>query len=347
MAPLTTKLTGDSVWTGAQLHHSEGWLDRLGPAEVAEIDRALAHVKARGISLFDIRSQDFPLSSLGERLAATRDVIEGGRGFVVLRGLPIARYELDDARRILWGLSTHLGWPEPQDGKGSLMHSVTDTGKEVEGNDSNRGYETDDELKFHNDGGDVFMLMCLRTARSGGISKLVSVGALFNAILDRNPDLAAVLQEPFHFDARSQNPLGIRVQSVPIFNYCDGRLSALYKRRHITLAQRFAEVPRLTERQVAALDLFDSLCNDPEMHLGFSMDPGDIQYGNNYSILHSRTKYTDHDEPELKRYLLRVWLSLPNGRPLPDVFETTREFGPTYARRVRDGKVARLAATSA
>jgi len=82
------------------------------------------------------------------------------------------------------------------------------------------------------------------------------------------------------------------------------------------------------------------------MHLSFSMEPGDIQIGNNYSILHSRTKYNDHSEPERKRYLLRVWLSLREGRPLPEIFEKTREFGPTYARRVRDGKV-NAAATSA
>ena len=340
MALLTTRLTGDSVWTGAQLRQSGGWLDHLRPADLAEIDHALAHVKAHGTPLFEIRSHDFPLSSLGERLVASREVLENGRGFMVLRGLPIAQYGFEDARRILWGIASHLGWPEPQDGKGSLMHSVTDTGKEVEGNDSNRGYETDDELKFHNDGGDVFMLLCLRTAQSGGVSKLVSAGALFNAILDRDPALARILQEPFHFDARSQNPLGIRVQSVPVFNYCADRLSVLYKRRHITLAQRFSEVPRLTASQITALDLLDSLCNDPEMHLDFSMEAGDIQYGNNYSILHSRTRYKDYAEPERKRHLLRVWLSLPNGRPLPEVFEKTREFGPTYARRVRDGRVA-------
>ena len=346
MALLDQMIDGPSVWRGAELRQRGDWLGHLGPADVAEIEAAVQSVRSRGVPLFEITAEDFPLPSLGQRMAAIARVLEGGRGFAILRGLPIACYDIDVARQIVWGLATHLGTPEPQDGKGSLMHSVTDTGKEVEVNESNRGYETDDELKFHNDGGDVFMLLCLRTGMSGGVSKLVSVGALFNEILHRRPDLAAVLQEPFHFDARSQNPLGIRVQSVPVFNYHAGRLSALYKRRHITLAQRFPEVARLTELQVQALDLLDELCNDPDMHLAFSMEPGDIQIGNNYSILHSRTKYNDHAEPERKRHLLRVWLSLRDGRPLPEVFEKTREFGPTYARRVRDGKVNAAATSS-
>jgi len=346
MAILDQMIDGPSVWRGAELRQRGDWLGHFGPTDVAEIEAAVQSVGSRGVPLFEITAEDFPLPSLGRRMAAIARVLEGGRGFAVLRGLPIARYDIDTARRIIWGLATHLGIPEPQDGKGSLMHSVTDTGKEVEVNASNRGYETDDELKFHNDGGDVFMLLCLRTAVSGGVSKLVSVGALFNEVLRRRPDLAAVLQEPFHFDARSQNPLGIRVQSVPIFNYHAGHVSALYKRRHITLAQRFPEVPRLTALQVQALDLLDELCNDPDMHLSFAMEPGDIQIGNNYSILHSRTKYNDHPEPARKRHLLRVWLSLRDGRPLPEVFEKTREFGPTYARRVRDGK-ATAAVTSA
>lgn len=330
-----------SVWTGAQLRAAGDWLTRLGQNEVDEVDRALEQVKARGVPLFDIRAEDFPLPALSERLAALRGVLEGGRGFVVLRGLPVERYDLDEARRVLWGLATHLGVPEPQDAKGSLMHSVTDTGKEVAANDSNRGYETDDELKFHNDGADVFMLLCLRVAKTGGVSKLVSVGALYNEILARRPDLAAVLQEPFHFDARSQNPHGIRVQSVPILNFHAGKLSALYKRRHVTLAQRFPEVPRLTALQQEALDLFDELCDDPGFHLSFTMEPGDIQIGNNYSVLHSRTKYVDHDEPHRRRHLLRLWLSLPEGRALPDVFATTREFGPTFARRIAQGRQVR------
>lgn len=308
----------------------------LTATELAELDRAIAHAEASRMPLFSLGRQDFPLESLGDRLIALRDIIEGGWGFQVLRGIPVGRYSHEQARILAWGMARHIGDPEPQDAKGSMMHDITDTGRKVEGSDSTRGFETNDELNFHNDGGDAFMLLCLRTARAGGTSKLISVGAVFNEVLARRPELARVLQEPFHFDARAQALSGApRVQTVPIMIHHAGSLSALYKRRYIELGQRFEEVPPLTAEQIDALDMVDSICNDPDFQLSFEMQPGDVQIGNNYSVLHSRTRYQDHEDPALRRHLLRIWMTLPNGRPLPPVFARTREFGPAYARRMQ------------
>lgn len=330
----TTPVTGPSVWTGKELNEAGNWITYLSEQDSDEILAAARATEDAGIELFDIRKNDFRVPNLEPRLAEIRDDLEGGRGFTVLRGLPINVLSPESAKRVIWGLAQHLGTPEPQDIRKSLLHSVTNTGKRIEGSDSTRGYETDDELKFHNDGGDAFMLLCLRTAKEGGISKLVSVGTLFNTILERRPDLAAVLQEPFYFDSRSQNPNDAKVQVVPVFTAHQGYLNVLYKRRYVEAAQRFEDVPRLTVLQREALDLFDQLCNSPDLNLSFSMQEGDIQIGNNYSVLHSRTSYTDHDDPALRRHLYRVWLTLDNGRPLPEVYATTREFGPSYARRI-------------
>jgi hypothetical protein len=143
-----------------------------------------------------------------------------------------------------------------------------------------------------------------------------------------------VLQQPFAFDARAQQASGKpRVQAVPILCHHAGRMHAIYKRAYIHLAQRFEEVPRLTTAQVEAMDLVDALCNDPDFHLSFEMEPGDIQFGSNHAVLHSRTEYVDHADPAQKRHLLRTWLTLPNGRPLPPEYAETREFSHTYARR--------------
>jgi hypothetical protein len=330
---MRTPISGPTVWTGAELSKSEQWITRLTACDITEISNAVASVEARNLELFSITKADFPLPTLGARIAALRNEIEGGRGFAILRGLPVNQFTFAANQKIIWGLSVHLGLPEPQDFLKNLMHSVTNTGKRVETSESTRGYETDDELRFHNDGGDAFMLLCLKTAREGGISKLMSVGTLFNAILARRPDLAEVLQQPFYFDARAQNPLAKKVQIVPVFVEHEGLLNVLYKRRYIETAQRFDDVPRLTPLQREALDLFDKMCADPTLHLAFTMEPGDIQIGNNYALLHSRTSYQDHDDVSLRRHLLRVWLTLENGRPLPDVFAETREFGHSYARR--------------
>lgn len=328
-----TKLEGPGVWRSDEFGAQEDWCQRLTEGEIREITDAVHRCETRKVPLFEITRDEFPLFALGERFQRIQKELEGGRGFTVLRGLDPEKLGPEACKLVIWGLAQYLGTPEPQDRSGSLLHSVTNTGKTIATSDTARGYETDDELKFHNDGGDVFMLLCLRTAREGGVSKLVSAAALFNAILDERPDLAAVLQQPFYFDSRAQNVNEKKVQVVPIFTEYMGYLNVLYKRRYIVTAQRFPDVPRLTPEQVEALDIFDRLCADPALQLSFSMQPGDIQIGNNYSILHSRTKYVDHDEPERRRHLYRLWLTLENSRPLPEVFGTTREFGPSYARR--------------
>ena len=326
-------IAGPSVWKGEQMAARSDWIYHLNGAELTEIDAAVQTVRREGTELFQIGPDDFPLPTLGSRMRQLRNEVGAGRGFAVLRGLPISNYSLDDARFLFWGLISHVGKAEGQDRKGSLMHQVTDTGKTVENSDSTRGYETNNELMFHNDGGDAFALLCVRSAKSGGNSRLMSAGALFNEILARRPDLARVVQEPFHFDSRAQNPADIKVQVVPIFNFHDGHLNVLQKRRYIETAQRFDDVPRLTTLQIEALDLIDEICNDPAWHLSFDMQAGDIQLGNNFALLHSRTKYQDVDDPALRRLLLRIWMTLPNGRALPPVFAHTREFGQTYRRR--------------
>ncbi len=332
---IATPRTDASVWRGDAMRQRTDWVHVLSTTELAELDHAIEHAQASELALFTLGRRDFPLGSLGDRLVALREEIEGGRGFQVLRGIPVQRYSQEQARILAWGLARHLGDPEPQDARGSLMHDITDTGRKVEGSDSTRGFETNDELTFHNDGGDAFMLLCLRTAQRGGTSKLASVGALFNEVLARRPELARVLQEPFHFDARAQALSGApRVQTVPIMTHHAGFLSGLYKRRYIETGQRFEEVPKLTVEQIDALEMVDAICNDPNFHLSFEMQPGDVQIGNNYAVLHSRTRYQDHDDPGLRRHLLRIWLTLPNGRPLPPAFARTREFGPAYARRM-------------
>jgi hypothetical protein len=326
-------VSGPGVWNGQQMRQREDWIVQLSSSDIAEIDQALTQVAASKKALFEITATDFRLPTLAPRLHKVREEIETGRGFALIRGLPIERYTIDQSRTLFWGIASQIGSAEGQDKAGNLMHQVTDTGKSVQGSDSTRGFETNNELQFHNDGGDAFMLLCIRSAQSGGTSKLMSVGALFNEMLRRRPDLARVAQEPFHFDSRAQNPADLKVQSVPILTWYAGRLNALHKRRYIETAQRFPEVPRLTPQQWEVLDLIDEICADPAGHLSFDMQPGDMQIASNFSILHSRTEYQDFPEADRRRLLLRIWMTLPQGRPLPQVYASTREFGQTWQRR--------------
>jgi hypothetical protein len=326
-------ISGPEVWSGASLRDDDTWIKPLVQAEIDEIDAAMKHAKTRDVELTTLTRDDFPMPLMARRFESVRKELEGGRGFTLLRGFPIERYSLDESRLIFWGLANHLGEPQEQDGAGNRLHSVTNSGLRVELTNSVRSYQTDDELTFHNDGGDAFMLLCLRPAESGGLSKLVSASTLYNEVQRRRPDLIEVLQQPFHFDTRGQHRSGLKIQSVPIFNFLDGRLSILYKRRYLLTAQNFPEVPRFTPEQEQAIALIESLTRDPEIQLSFYMQAGDIQIASNYAVLHARDKYKDFDDPARRRHLLRAWFTLENGRPLPQVFSQTREFATSYARR--------------
>ncbi len=323
-----------AAWRACDLAAEGDWRLRLSSKEIDELIKATDLALKKQVPIEKLTASDFALPTLSKKISSLREDLEGGRGFVVVHGMPVERFSLEEAQVMHWCFGQHLGYPEPQDKAGKLFHVVTDTGANVETTDNIRSFQTNDELTFHTDGADVFALLCFRPAKSGGGSRLVSSTAIYNELLQRDQKLAAILTAPFHFDARAQNPWEKQTQTVPIFNLHDGMVSALYKRRYIELAQRFEDVPKLTDKQIAAMDLLDEVANDPNMHLALNLEPGDLEIANNATCFHARFNYSDYDDPRLKRCMLRLWLSLPNGRPLPKIFETTREWGPTYARRL-------------
>jgi len=198
---------------------------------------------------------------------------------------------------------------------------VKDLGRSID-DPTARIYQTTHKQTFHTDSVDIVGLLCLKTAKSGGLSRIISSMFLYNEMFRRRPDLAAILFEPFCFDRRGEVAPGEKgYYETPIFHWYADKLSVFYGNRYyIESAQRFPDAPRLTAKQREALDLFDELANSPSNYLDIEFKPGDIQLIHNHVILHDRTDYEDWSESERKRHLLRLWLCPPNGRPLPSVF---------------------------
>jgi hypothetical protein len=311
---------GPSAWRGEDLARSDAWMLRLDDADVAELDAALAGVEAGAREIVDIGRDAFPLPRLGARLAAMREEVLRGRGFALVRGLPMARLSTRQAAIMYWGIGTHLGKAVSQNAHGHLLGHVIDIGRDE--NDPNaRIYQTNARQYFHADSCDIVGLLCLRKARTGGESTIVSSVTLFNEMLARAPDLVDELFRPFHVDRRGEVPEGANPwYEVPIFNWHEGLLSTYYVRRYINSARRFPQVPPLTQRQIAAFDAFDAICDDPRIHLSMAFEPGDMQFLHNHQILHDRNAYTDFEEPDRRRHLLRLWLCPPDGRPLPPAY---------------------------
>ena len=313
-------ITGPSAWRGEDLRRSDAWIHTFSQSELSELHRALARVHARALTLPEVGREDFPLPTLGPRLDALRRELLHGRGFVLLRGLPMERYALEDAAAIYWGIGAWFGRPRSQKARGHLLGHVRDVGYDL--TDPNvRTYQTTKRQYYHTDSVDLVALLCVRKAKSGGLSSLVSSVTAYNEMLARQPDLLPVLFEPFHIDRRGEVPSGMEPWfALPIFNWHAGLLTTIYVRRYIESAQRFPEVPRLTARQIEALDALDAILEDPRIHLQMAFEPGDIQLVHNHQILHDRTEFEDWPDPSRKRHLLRLWLCPPDGRPLPPAF---------------------------
>ena len=324
-------LKGD--WLVNDLKKNNSWLFELDLQDKKEIIEATKNSVSSSKKLYDITKSDFPLDDLISKIYRIQNQLDSGFGFVLLRNLPVEQFNDEEVKYMLWGIGQYLGYPEIQDKAGSLLHVVTDTGSSVNKTDNIRGFQTNEELQFHTDGADVFALLCLRNAKNGGLSKLVSSVAIFNEIEKTRPDLSKILQEDFYFDSRAQNPNDEKYQKVPIFVKHNNLVSALHKRRYIETAQRFSEVPKLTEKQIEAMNLIDKLCNHEKFCFSIKLMPGDLEIASNATTFHSRENYEDYSDPDKKRCMLRLWLTLFNERPLPKAFKNTREWGPTFQRR--------------
>ncbi len=302
---------GPTVWRGSELAKTDEWIYSLSGAETAEIERLVAGLRRTGKPRERITRDDVALDILAPAVRMWRDTLAGGRGFVLVRGLPVDGMPNDDAALAYWALGLHLGTPVPQNFQGELLTDVRDTGADPT-DPSTRLYKTRAEQDFHTDGADVIGLLCLQTAKRGGESRIVSSVTVFNEILRREPELATALFRDFYwhyFEPQMDAPVHF---TRPICAARGGGLNTFFIPWYLRRAQELPGVPPLTAEQRATIEILESTANDPALYLDMEFRPGDIQLLKNSVILHKRTAYDDWDEPDRKRHLLRLWLAAPD-----------------------------------
>ena len=312
-------IDGHQSWYGPdQASRADEWTYELTKADIAEIETALAAV--RSTEILDIGPSEFTVPGLASRLKAIKQEILYGRGFFVVRGLPIERYEIADAARIFWGLGAQWGEAVSQNGKGHVLGHVKDLGLDYSRPET-RGYQTSARLPYHTDSSDIVGLLCLKKSKSGGLSSIVSTTTVYNEMLKQRPDLAAVLTQPVYRTRWGEVPEGRKpYYGTAPFSVVNGRVICTYVRSATRKAQLMEVVPRITPEQEEAMDLFDALANDESLHLDMQFEPGDMQWVCNHSIAHSRTAFEDYPELEKRRHLLRLWLACDDGPELPAAF---------------------------
>jgi hypothetical protein len=296
-------------WRAADVADPAAWTEILQPAEIAEVDAALAHARACSEDFLDIGKAEFPLPTLGPRLKRIERELMDGRGFVLIRGLPRERYSNDDLCLAYWGMGAHLGRPWPQNKHGHLLGDVTDQGKQP-GDPTARGNELGQiGLDFHCDGSDLVGLMCLRSGASGGESAVCNSVALHNALVRERPDLAAELYKPQPYDMRGEHAPGRQGwYALPVFTAHGGRLFIRLISAYIHASQRHEDAPRLTPLAREALAWMRDHAEGGDFSVVMDIRPGDIQFINNYHVLHGRRPYVDDRAAGQVRHLKRLWL---------------------------------------
>lgn len=324
---ITEELTGPGVWLGPDIQNDQSWIMDLDGDDVAEIEAALAAVKATGLTI-PFPASAFPLPNFTQKLDAIVDAVSNNRGLMWVRGLPRERYSDADCEIIYWGIGMHIGTPVSQNGRGHTLGHVRDEGRSID-DPSARPYQTASKMDFHCDlmPVDVLGLFCVRAAKAGGESYIVSARAVHNVILSERPDYLEALYQPLNIDWAGEELPGTQPwYTMPMFSAVNGDLtSRLTSRRFVQMVTRHGDQLAANPIALEAIEFAQKVAQRPELRLSMTMAEGDMQFLSNHTTLHARSAFEDNSGADHPRHLLRMWIALDESR--------RRELSPLLAER--------------
>lgn len=311
-APIDHKM----AWRGSDIKGKDDIAFDLGGSHVAALEDVLLRVRKAGLALQDIGPEQCRHPALDADLARVFDEIQDGRGIVIVRGLPVEGYSVEDVSTMFWAVGAHLGRAVSQSALGDVLGQVRDETPPGQA-ESARGYTSRRELSLHVDLGQIVGLMCVRQARTGGYSQYASGLAIYNEILATRPDLMAVLRRGFPYHRRGEEAATaapITPHNIPVFSECGGKVSVFFVGEIFNAA--FRDLKRaFTPDEIAAVDTFKATAR--RLQFETRLEAGEATFLNNYAILHARSEFEDWDAADRKRLMLRLWLDAErNIRPV-------------------------------
>jgi hypothetical protein len=323
-------ISDPAAWVGREIQDDPSWTYHVADEYIQEIDAALHHAKGLRVRI-PFAKESFPLPRFARELDGILDEIENGRGFLLIRGIPRGRYSDADCELLYWGIGIHLGTPISQNARGHLLGHVRDEGR-VQADPNARAYQTRQRMDFHTDlmPVDVLGLFCVRTAKSGGESKVVSALTVHNVLFTERPDLLEALYGPFNVDWRGEEPPGERpFFTIPMFSEHAGKVTTrLVSVSYYQSVARFGDEYGPRAIQLEALEKVQEIANRPELMLSMDFREGDVQLLNNHTTMHARTAFEDYHEPGMQRHLLRMWIAVDDARrrPIADTLASRYEW---------------------
>lgn len=303
-------------WRGKQLALTQGWRHPLEREELSALvsmaNSVLPQIDGNADNLLRLRRDAFNLGVFTPAVEKLYRELKTGSGIALIKGLPVDELAPVAVAAIYWGIGLHLGDAMPNNPEGDMIGHVTDLGK-TQADANSRGYQTREAMDYHCDQADIVGLLCVRTAKSGGISKVASSVSMYNTLLREYPQFASALAQPLCWSkhgehATDEDPF----YASPVFNFLNGQLCTSFGPKHIEKGHKLPGTPPLTDLQREAIRCAEDIAE--QQHYEMTLEVGDMQFLNNYVTLHTRSAYVDFDEPSRKRLLWRLWLMNPDIR---------------------------------
>lgn len=328
---LRDKVTDGTIWYAEELQKTTSWLNPISEQQQQELLAALDTAKGKGCTVKTIKKDDFPIPSLTELLSHLQRDLDTGYGFAVVRGVPVEGLSVEDIELMYAGMTSHMGEMINQDTSGTLIDHVADRGKSYD-DISVRGYTTNAQLTPHCDSGDLVVLLCVRPAKEGGLNNISCTMAIYNDIVEHNPEYLDPLYTGFHYNIRGNGPIGefqdITAHRVPVFSYHQEMLSCRFNQKAMLTAEELPGVDPLTDLEKDAINRVAELAMRDDIRFDVHLEAGDMAFLNNNTVFHNRDAFIDHEDPNKKRLLLRQWLNLEGARELTEEFADHYNTGP-------------------
>ena len=308
-----SRIDHPAAWRVSDLGTSTSFAVQLESRHLDALEGGVRRSRHAGTPVESLTRETCPLDAMAADIEEWRHELARGRGLLLLRGFPVADFDVEDVGRMFMGLGTHFGVPVSQNNLGEKLGHVVNVGNKDR---RERAYRNSRGLNLHTDRCDYIGMLCLQKARTGGVSGYCSAITVHNEILANRPELLEPLYAGYHLHRFGEQPAGespITPEPVPVFSSAEGFFNVVYIRGYVDLAVEEGLL-ELDTRELEALDYFDEVANRPDIRLDVLLEPGDATIINNCLLLHRRTEFEDDADAARKRHLLRTWL-IDDGRP--------------------------------
>lgn len=328
MTLIGTQIKSPAAWKGPEIDWQKEGLHILSADEIAEIDAALRHLKSLGpIDFPEINPSNFPLNKVADLMKSLPQRLSSGCGFLMLRGLPRERYTDDDMAFVYFGLSSYVGKTLTQSYLGDLIGHVVNVS---DFEPKSRGYRKGGGQLMHTDSCDIIGLMCLRTAISGGKSRISSAVTVHNYMAEHHPESLKVLEEGLYLKRTDEDGKhATRTFSsgkIKFFNESNSEFISYLPTGYARLCEKSGQQP-YSQAESDALYQVRKVAAMPEHYLDMGFADGDVQFLNNRTMVHGRTDYEDAAELHKRRHLLRMWIRTDAWQKMPEsqIFHTDED----------------------